>query len=245
MESSMMAFVLRLKCRGAGIMDARKLHGLACSLFERNADHSSQVKPFAVWPLRRDSMGRDEMLILRCNWLRDSALPFDPEGLSTVRLGARTCSVVGFECHEESFDSLAEGPTVGEAVLTFLSPVFFAANGRRSVAPDPRLILGGYRRRWNEALPPGSPYWIDEELWRATHQATELHSFDLRTVMRDGGHGHEVSGFVGTARLRVLSDEVKETFSRLVRFASYCGTGARTTYGFGATTVTFPGSWDG
>jgi CRISPR-associated endoribonuclease Cas6 len=237
--------VFRLRSEEGCAIDARKLHGLACNLFEGNGGHRSQVKPFAVWPLSREAKDRDETMTLRCTWLRDSALPFDPAALSTVRLGARMCSVVGYECHEESFDSLAKRPAVADAVLTFLSPVFFAANGRRSILPDPRLILGGYRRRWNEALPPDSPYWIEDELWMATHRATELHSYDLRTVKRDGGHGHEVSGFVGMVRLRVLSDEVKETFGRLVRFASYCGTGARTTYGFGATTVTFLGGRDG
>ncbi|MFF4128276.1 CRISPR system precrRNA processing endoribonuclease RAMP protein Cas6 [Microbispora rosea] len=165
--------------------------------------------------------------------------------MATVRLGARSFSVTAFEWTEETFESLAKGPAVSRADLTFRSPVFFAANGRRIVTPDPRLILGSYRRRWNEALGESSPYRIEDDMWMVTHRATELHAFDLRTVKRDGGHGHEVSGFVGTMTLRVTSEEAKETFGRLLRFASYCGTGARTTYGFGATTVTFPRERDG
>ncbi|MEU7942453.1 CRISPR system precrRNA processing endoribonuclease RAMP protein Cas6 [Microbispora bryophytorum] len=190
-------------------------------------------------------MDPERGVILRCSWLRDIPLPFAADTLARVRLGPHSFSVTAVEWTEETFASLAKGPATTRADLTFRSPVFFTANGRRTVTPDQRLILGSYRRRWNEALGEESPYRIEDDVWMATQRAVELHAFDLRTVKRDGGHGHDVSGFVGTVTLRVTADEAKETFGTLLRFARYSGTGARTTYGFGATTVTFPRDHDG
>jgi CRISPR-associated endoribonuclease Cas6 len=86
---------------------------------------------------------------------------------------------------------------------------------------------------------------IEDEVWTTAKRMIELRSFDLRTVKRDGGHGGEVSGFVGTATLRTLSADLTDVFSPLLRFAPYCGTGAQATHGFGATTVTFPRRGDG
>jgi CRISPR/Cas system endoribonuclease Cas6 (RAMP superfamily) len=47
-------------------------------------------------------------------------------------------------------------------------------------------------------------------------------------------------GFAGTAALRLPGTApaaARRVFGTLVRFANYCGTGAQTTHGFGATTV--------
>jgi CRISPR-associated endoribonuclease Cas6 len=59
----------------------------------------------------------------------------------------------------------------------------------------------------------------------------------------DSGRGHDRAGFTGTATLRMGRDApaaARAVFGALVRFAEFCGTGAQTTHGFGATRVIVP-----
>jgi len=116
------------------------------------------------------------------------------------------------------------------------------------VVPDPRLILGSHQRRWNEALPEGSSLRIDDELWQRLHRAVRLDAFDLHTAEMDSGRGYRRAGFVGTATLQVAREapvDVRSAFAILVRYAPYCGTGAQTTHGFGATTSDLDGAGRG
>lgn len=68
-----------------------------------------------------------------------------------------------------------------------------------------------------------------------------LGAFNLRTELRDTGHGRDRLGFAGTATLQLAGNAPavsRKAFGALARFAEYCGTGAQTTHGFGATIVT-------
>ena len=59
----------------------------------------------------------------------------------------------------------------------------------------------------------------------------------------DSGRAYERAGFTGTATLRLGRDTSAAAgaiFGALVRFAEFCGTGAQTTHGFGATRVRVP-----
>jgi CRISPR/Cas system endoribonuclease Cas6 (RAMP superfamily) len=143
---------------------------------------------------------------------------------------------------------LAAGPLLGNITVTFASPTFFSQNGADSVIPDPRLVAGSWRRRWNMSLPSGDPLAIDDDAWRTTHKALILAGYDLRTQDVDAGHGRERSGFTGVATLRLARNAppaARAVFGTLARFAGYCGTGAQTTHGFGATTVSPSGSGSG
>lgn len=109
--------------------------------------------------------------------------------------------------------------------------------------PDPRLIAGSWRRRWNATLAEGDLLRIDDGAWRETHRAIALTAFDLRTQRMDSGRAYERAGFTGTATLRLGRDTPAAAgaiFGALVRFAEFCGTGAQTTHGFGATRVRVP-----
>ena len=67
-----------------------------------------------------------------------------------------------------------------------------------------------------------------------------LDDFDLRTDRRDNGYGRTQVGMTGWLTLRVtgkVMPVVPRTMGTLTRFAEFCGTGAQTTHGFGATTV--------
>jgi hypothetical protein len=234
---------MRLRPEGSVHPDTRRLHGLACTLFERNdAAHNGQHKPFAVWPLRQDPAGQEKWT-LRAAWLPDlpaTGLLIPP----LLRWGPVLCAVAESRQRSVSHAELATGPAEPIARLDFHSPVYFSHNGADVITPEPRLILGSYRRRWNASLPAGDPRAIDDDTGRLVHQVVHLSAFDLRTARMDSGHGHERTGFTGTATLRVAPDApdtVRCVFSALMRFAEFGGTGAQTTHGFGATTVSFPG----
>ena len=216
----------------------RQLHGLACAVFEgaSSADHLGPNKQFAVWPLKRAPDG----WLLRAAWL-NSGLPQSVlAACGRLRLGPTTCAVTDLALRPASHADIASGPPFREAHLTFHSPTFFSQNGVRIVLPDPRLIVGSWRRRWNASLGAEDPLAIGDDQWREIHHALRLANFDLRTHARDAGHGHDQGGFTGTATLRLdkeASTVVRRSFGALARFAEFCGTGAQTTHGFGATTL--------
>jgi hypothetical protein len=234
------ALTLRLRPFRPWRPDTRQLHGLACTLIEQAAsDHTAQQKRFAVWPIAADPADPHVGLVLRCAWLGDGAPPFTVEAAAHLRLGSSPCTVVEVQQRDASFVRLATGPAGTSATLQFRSPTYFSHNGQDLVVPEPRLILGSYRRRWNESLPPGFALQISDELWQRTHRAAQLVAYDLHTAAMDSGRGHQRVGFVGAVTLALAAAtpvEVRSAFSTLIRFATYSGTGAQTTHGFGATT---------
>jgi CRISPR-associated endoribonuclease Cas6 len=239
-----MPAVIELRLRASWPLQAttRQLHGLACAVFEghQSADHAGQDKPFSVWPLQILSAEPDRNWLLRTAWLR-SGLPQAVLGAyGQLRLGHVTCIVTDVAYQPATHAQLAAGPGVAGAELEFHSPTYFSQNGTEVVLPDPRLILGSWWRRWNASLAAGSELAISEEAWRETHRAVRLASFDLRTEHMDSGRGHDRSGFTGTAALELAkgaSSEMKQVLGTLTRFAVFSGTGAQTTHGFGATSI--------
>jgi CRISPR-associated endoribonuclease Cas6 len=229
---------LRLRTDRAGYVPTTvQLHGLACALFEGgySAGHDGQDKPFSVWPLTTVHDG----WLLRAAWLPGGLPQSVLAACGQLRVGPKTCTVTDLALHPVSFAELAAGPVCGGARLDFRSPAYFSQNGTRVVTPDPRLIVGSWRRRWNASADPDPT--IDDDQWRAVNQALRLTEFDLRTQRRDTGYGRQQQGFTGTATLRLdkaVSPEVHAQFTALARFAQFSGTGAQTTHGFGATTAT-------
>lgn len=216
----------------------RQLHGLACALFEgtHSDDHLGHAKQFTIWPLHPDPDG----WLLRAAWLAPGLPHSVLAACGQLRLGPVTCTVSDIALRPAAHADLASGPPLSEVQPTFHSPTFFSQNGAHVVLPDPRLIVGSWRRRWNASLPEQDPLAIDDDRWREIHQALHLAAFDLRTQSRDAGHGHDQPGFTGTTTLRLdknASPAARRDFGTLARFAEFCGTGAQTTHGFGATSI--------
>lgn len=232
---------MRLKASWTVRPDTGKLHGLACALFEEDATaHTGQDKPFAVSPMRPAPGGPQDEWLWRAAWLPDSLPPAGALAADLLRMGHTSCVVGETTQRRVSHAQLAAGVPLGEVTLTFGSPTFFSQNGSYVVTPDPRLIAGSWRRRWNASLPAGDRLAIDDLAWRDTHRLLGLSAFDLSTSSRDSGHGPERSGFTGSATLRLARGAppaARQLLSTLARFAEYCGTGAQTTHGFGATAL--------
>jgi CRISPR-associated endoribonuclease Cas6 len=242
---------LRLKASWQVRPDTKQLHGMACAMFEgETTDHFGPEKPFAVWPLSPAQAGNAHDWEWRAGWLPTGLAPVSALAADQIRLGHVRCAVTEARQRSVSHAQLAAGPAMGSARMTFRSATYFSQNSADVVVPEPRLIVGSWRRRWNASLPAGSALMIDDDVWRESYRAIRLTEFDLRTERRDSGRGHERAGFTGTATLRVAKEapgQVRSVFGTLVRFAEFCGTGAQTTHGFGATTMTNgrPGGSDG
>ncbi len=232
---------LRLKASWPVQPDTRQLHGLACALFEGDqADHLGQDKPFAVWPVSHAAAGSPSDWQWRAAWLPARLPPATALAPERLRLGHVTCTVTEARHRSISHAQIAAGPPIDTVTAVFESPTYFAQNGTEAVIPDPRLIAGSWRRRWNTSLTQGHPLTIDDDTWRQTHRALHLAEFELKTQQRDSGRGHDRAGFTGSASLRLARDAprvTRDVLSTLARFAEFCGTGAQTTHGFGATTV--------
>jgi CRISPR-associated endoribonuclease Cas6 len=230
---------MRLKATWEVRPDTRHLHGLACALFEDDSsEHLRHDKPFAVWPLQPDAAQGE--WTWRAAWLPDADLPLSTATADSLRLGHVSCAVVERTQRRTTHAVLASGPSLAAATITFGSPTFFSQNGSDIVIPDPKLIVGSWRRRWNASLPDGDRLAVSDEEWKATHRLITLTGFDLRTERRDTGHGRDRAGFIGTARLSIAKTAPatsRKIFSTLARFAGYSGTGAQVTHGFGATAV--------
>jgi CRISPR-associated endoribonuclease Cas6 len=216
----------------------RQLHGLACAVFEGtySPNHIGQDKQFTIWPLNPDPDG----WLLRASWL-PAGLPHSVlAACGELRVGSVTCAVTDLAFRPALHKDLAAGPPLTEAQLTFSSPTYFTQNGSHVVLPDPRLIAGSWRRRWNTSLPDQDSLTIGDDQWRDLHHALRLTAFDLHTESRDAGHGHPQTGFTGTATLRLDKNAptaTRQAFGTLTRFAEFSGTGAQTTHGFGATSI--------
>jgi CRISPR-associated endoribonuclease Cas6 len=237
--------VIELRLRATWPLEAttRQLHGLACAVFEgQHADgHAGGEKPFTVWPLSPDPEEPGTGWLLRTAWLRSGLPQAVLAAYGQLRLGHVTCKVADVAYQPATHAELAAGPSLEGARLAFLSPTYFSQNGTDVLIPEPRLIVGSWRRRWNASLPgEDHPLAISDEAWRDIHRALRLTAFELRTQRMDSGRGHERAGFTGTATLRLDKDAgmtVQAPFGALARFAGFCGTGAQTTHGFGATTT--------
>jgi hypothetical protein len=239
---------MRLKATWTVRPDTRQLHGLACAMFETEGyGHLGQDKPFAVWPLTPAADEPPGEWTLPAAWLPDTPAPATVSLAEELRVGNVRCLVAESTQRRVTRAALASGPAVSAVTVRFTSPVFFAQNSIDVLVPDPRLIAGSWRGRWNTSLPGSDHLAITDDAWQTTHRALGVAAFDLKTQTRDSGHGRDRSGFTGLLALRLARNAppaTRHVLKTLARFAEYCGTGAQTTRGFGATTL-HPEALDG
>ena len=173
-------------------------------------------------------------------WLPGGLPPAGTLETGVIRVGHVSCMVTESTQRRVTHAALASGAAACEVTVSFGSPVFFSQNGTDVLLPDPRLIVGSWRRRWNASLPDGDELVISDDAWTQAHRMLGLDAFDLRTSRRDSGHGREATGFTGTAALRLARNApvaARRILGTLARFAEFSGAGAQTTHGFGVTAL--------
>ena len=234
--------LLRLQANWTARPNTRTLHGLASTLFEGapapdGAGYAALDKPWAVAPMAAGET--DDEWLWRASWLPDAPAPASALAADTILLGRTSCVVLESTFRRFPHATLAAGPSVSEVTVEFASPTFFRGDDADILLPDPRLIADSWQRKWNASLPPGSELCIDDGAWLEIRRFLSLMDFDLHTVGRDSGYGRPGEcGFTGMATLRLARGAPATawtTLGALSRFAEYCGTGAQTTHGFGAT----------
>lgn len=238
----LVTFKLRTRGTPSGMLG--HVHGLACRLLESpDADHRANDRPFAVWPLLRAEESRDDKLLLRVAWLDDER---QPAGDSTsLHLGGSPIRLAGSDVLTMPYAALALGGPLRSAFFEWHSATYFSRNDRDLPLPDPVVAVRGWARRWNLFQPPSSPVVMDTVLVSEVLSAVIVTDPCIRPDALQYGVNKQTSkplvqhGFKGTARFALGSragGAAAEAFGTLARFAEYSGTGAQTTYGFGATT---------
>ncbi len=132
--------------------------------------------------------------------------------------------------------STAKHPNIN---LSFVSPTSFRRKGNHFPLPVPINLFHSYLRRWNHfsgILIEQDPFldWIDENVI--------IHQHHLESVKVAAGKQGSVTGFTGAISLglsksALANTEFTQLFYALVQLAPYCGTGHKTTFGLGQTSL--------
>ena len=121
--------------------------------------------------------------------------------------------------------------------FSFLSPTSFRRKGHHFPLPLPTTLFQSYLRRWNQFS--GMPYDLDPFLaWIDDHILILRH--ELKTDKVLAAKQGAVTGFVGSIEYGLASSARQhpgyvQLLYALARYAPYCGTGHKTTFGLGQT----------
>ena len=199
----------------------------------------AEPKPFTVSPLMADGDGRFRF---RMTLLEDEYGPYVSRGMErerTVRVGDKVLVIAGeARIEQHGYAELAQqAGTRSVVALQFESPTAFKTREMHYPLPDPVLVFASYHARWNAFAPP--EYRIDEDWreWLAYHVA--LSQVEVHTETLSFGRYQHV-GFVGRAEYTVVDRHSDPPAPRgplnaLADYATFCGTGHKTTQGMGQT----------
>jgi CRISPR-associated endoribonuclease Cas6 len=140
-----------------------------------------------------------------------------------------------------SFGQLVRGAQPDDEItLAFTSPTAFSfgrkAWGQKIVPlPEPELVFGSLRKRWNTFAPP--PMALERELSEYAAESVVVKQYQIETKMQHYGRSPQV-GFLGRVTYVAMGrGEKAERFRRqinlLADFAFYSGVGYKTTQGMG------------
>jgi CRISPR-associated endoribonuclease Cas6 len=124
-----------------------------------------------------------------------------------------------------------------EVSLSFISPTSFRRKGNHFPLPVPTNLFHSYLRRWNDF----SGMTVEQDAFiNWIEEGVIIHQHRLESVKVAAGKRGSVTGFVGAMRMgltktALTNREFTQLFYTLVKLASYCGTGHKTTFGLGQT----------
>lgn len=121
--------------------------------------------------------------------------------------------------------------------LAFLTPTCFRSKNHHLPLPIPVNIFHSYLRRWNDFAPEAFP---QEEFLAWIEQVVYITNYDLNCTKVAVAKQGYVTGFTGTVEFAVdfkasYNSDFERLLSALIKLATYCGTGHKTTFGLGQT----------
>lgn len=214
-------------------------------------DHESE-KPFAITGLSGQFVAHSRTLHIQAGqhytWQVHGFSPRVVAGLATwlsrlpqvlyLKELPLTIQRVQVVLPATTYAELAATPSTGNTLtLSFVSPTSFRRKGHHLPLPWPRNVFHSYLRRWQlfagEEVPQDAFLdWIDEHVVIQRHQ---LQSMKIAAVKRGAVTGFTGAIAYGLPRQAQAHEAFRRLFFALGRFAPYCGTGHKTTFGLGQT----------
>ena len=217
----------------------RQLHGLVSSWLGHRAS-TAQPWSLAAGKHAGDRPFRIEIGLLDDGLVAELRAALEVAAVEGVRLGPAhgrlvvSAFAVADETSAATWEEIAAGAGTSPAriALRFDTPTAFQRNDVSIPLPLPDLILGSYRRRWNEFAPPdlldvSAATRASIRIARVRVESTSLSIWGTRVV-----------GFTGDVLLDVMGEpEACSAVRALVALAPFAGTGVSTTAGMGVTSV--------
>ncbi|WP_017295924.1 CRISPR-associated endoribonuclease Cas6 [Geminocystis herdmanii] len=121
--------------------------------------------------------------------------------------------------------------------FTFLSPTSFRRNNHHYPLPHPPNLFHSYLRRWNQF---SHKVFSQDDFGDWIDKFVIIRGYCLESKKVAGGKKGSVTGFMGWLELSLGHNyqdypDFTQLYSTLCRFATYCGTGHKTTFGLGHT----------
>lgn len=157
-----------------------------------------------------------------------------------IKLRSGTFNIVHWQLSHSptTYAQLLQAPDPDLTILlSFITPTSFRRKGNHLPLPIPFNLFHSYLRRWNDF----SGYDVDQDSfldWVDT--GTLILGHQLQSVKVTAGKSGSVTGFTGSVQLGLSAKAKQEAdfvqlWQALGRFAPYCGTGHKTTFGLGQT----------
>ena len=138
------------------------------------------------------------------------------------------------DCFACPWEALLAAPPAQRIELYFASPTAFSSQGRDILLPETKRILESWSRKWTAW---GGPELMPLANIDAMAADILVDSYQLQTSIH--GHGRARNrGFSGSLNWMLSAGSVLEVrcaVATLAGFANFCGTGAKTNFGFGQT----------
>jgi hypothetical protein len=221
----------------------------ASELVERGPDappKDSNVKEHTAAPLAVHPEGQQASLEVTTLSVAAGARLEKNVEFAAPSLGRVGVRIVGLTLlARTSYDELAASATPHRVLrLGFLSPTAFLHGRSVSCFPDPGLVFGSHRARWNRLAPAHLQLDVDFAELGLVVRAFEGRSGTVSLGVRSpsGRHRRDFVGFVGNVEYQASRGSERELgrWQTLAGFAPFCGTGANTAAGMGVTMVYEP-----
>ncbi|MBF2056631.1 MAG: CRISPR-associated endoribonuclease Cas6 [Cyanobacterium sp. T60_A2020_053] len=144
---------------------------------------------------------------------------------------------VRFSSAPSTYENLWQSKLITNFSLTFLSCTSFRRHNHHYPLPHPPNLFQSYLRRWNQF---SQKVFSQDSFIDWVDKFVIIRQYNLQSTKVAGGKKGSVTGFIGSIELYLGHNyqdfgDYSQLFSTLCRFALYCGTGHKTTFGLGYT----------